>query len=150
MADQWWLGRVFALADYFKTEELEKPAPRMTPEPSITGGVQTDSVRPKRSMLDDTTRNRRVFIHLKALCSTDEARESLKGFKVRFDNRLAKEADWESGASAPPKKGEKGNGKEGANGQQGEVKEKLSVLEKLKMRKNKAFKKSVTQGSSEA
>ncbi|MCJ1243294.1 hypothetical protein MMC30_000491 [Trapelia coarctata] len=149
MADQWWLGRVFALADHFKTDELDKPAPRMTPEPSITGGIQTDSVRPKRSMLDDNLRNRRVFIRLKNLCSTDEARESLKGFKFRFDNRLVKEAEWESGASAPLKKGDKGKRKAGSNGQEGDIKEKLSVLEKLKMRKNKAFKKSVTQGSSE-
>ena len=98
-------------------------------------------------MLDDNRRNRRVFIHLKALCSTDEARQSLKGFKLRFDNRLVKEAEWESGASARPKKGSMGKGKEGVNGQEGEVKEKLSVLEKLKMRKNKAFKKSITQDS---
>ena len=144
MADQWWLGRVFALADYFKTEELAKPAPRMTPEPSFTDGIQVDSVRPKRSMLDDNIRNRRVFIHLKSLCTTDAARESLHGFKFRFDNRLVTEGEWERGESTPPKKEDKGIGKEG------EVKEKLSVLDKLKMRKNRAFKKSVTQGSSEA
>ena len=150
MADQWWLGRVFALADHFKTEELDKPAQRMTPEPSITGGIQADSIRPKRSMLDDSLRNRRVFIYLKALCTTDEARESLKGFKRRFDNRLEKEGEWERGGSSLPKRDDKGKGKESAKGldvQEGEIKEKLSVLEKLKMRKNRAFKKSVTQGS---
>lgn len=54
------------------------------------------------------------------------------------------EGEWERGESTPPKKEDKGIGKEG------EVKEKLSVLDKLKMRKNRAFKKSVTQGSSEA
>lgn len=116
----------------------------MTPEPTLTSGIQIDSVDPKRSMLDDDIRNRRVFIHLNSLCTTSAARESLKGFKSRFDKRLVTEGEWEHGESTPPKKEDKGKGKEG------EIKEKLSVLDKLKMRKNRAFKKSVAQGSGEA
>lgn len=95
-------------------------------------------------MLDDDIRNRRVFLHLKSLCTTDVARESLKGFKSRFEDRLVKEGEWERGQSSPPKKEDKGKGKES------EVKEKLSVFDRLKMRKNRTFGKSGTQDSAEA
>ena len=39
-------------------------------------------------MHDDVRRIRRVFIHLKSLCTTEEAKESLEAFKKAYDARM--------------------------------------------------------------
>ena len=39
-------------------------------------------------MHDDDRRIRRVFIHLKSLCTTEEAKDSLEAFKKAYEARM--------------------------------------------------------------
>ena len=80
----YWSGRVMALSDRFRTEELMAPS-----------GIRSN-------MHDDTRRMRRVFIHLRSLCMTDEARDSLAAFQKKYDEKMERE---QGGNSKNEKKG---------------------------------------------
>ena len=56
-------------------------------------------------MHDDARRTRRVYIHLRSLCMTDEAKQSLDEFKVIMDARERKIT--EGGGKLRPKIREK-------------------------------------------
>lgn len=56
-------------------------------------------------MHDEVQRNRRIWIHLKSLCTTDEARESLALFKVRMEEREKKMEGGIKGAKIKEKQG---------------------------------------------
>lgn len=74
MPMQVWLGRWIALHDHFRTTAL--PGPDLTLAESID-----------HPMNDEVRRNRRVFIHLRNYCMTDEARASLNEFMDKMENR---------------------------------------------------------------
>ena len=104
----WWLGRYTALHDRFRTSALPSPpcSPNTrdptspSPAPSFSS---TDSL--SQPMHDDARRTRRVYIHLRSLCMTDEAKQSLDEFKTMMDARERKIA--EGGGKLGPKIREK-------------------------------------------
>ena len=107
MPQIWWLGRYTALSDRFRTNALpEPPTPNAhdpaapSPSPSFSS---TDSLN--QPMHDEARRNRRVYIHLRSLCMTDEAKESLDSFKAMMEERERKMA--EGGGKLGPKIREK-------------------------------------------
>lgn len=128
----WWLGRYTALSDRFRTGAL--PSPPSSPsrsysptndlsplinEPSTTGFTSASSSNANHPMHDTDRRNRRVYIHLRSLCTTDEARASLEEFKAIMEAREKKmmagpqgktvkeKQGWLEGLMGKKKKGEK-------------------------------------------
>ena len=71
----YWGGRLMALSDRFRTEELQ----------------DSSSFHRVGSMHDDGSRMRRVFIHLSSLCQSEEAKESLAAFKEAYEKRMEDE-----------------------------------------------------------
>ncbi|KAL2048684.1 hypothetical protein N7G274_000596 [Stereocaulon virgatum] len=104
----WWLGRYTALHDRFRTSSLPSPPcspmtrDRTSPSPAPSFS-STDSL--SQPMHDDARRTRRVYIHLRSLCMTDEAKQSLDDFKTMMDARERKIA--EGGGKLGPKIREK-------------------------------------------
>ena len=74
-----WAGRFTALSDRFLTGAL--PSPNTAP-PSSSSGDLADFLpySSKEPMHDDEKRKHRIYTHLHSLCTTDEARNSLKEF----------------------------------------------------------------------
>ncbi|CAD6579060.1 MAG: hypothetical protein ASARMPRED_008941 [Alectoria sarmentosa] len=115
----WWLGRYTALSDRFRTGVL--PSPPSSPRPqsstndfssstneySATGLTSASSfyLRPKHPMHDPDRRNRRVYVHLRSLCTTDGARASLEEFKAIMDAREKKMSSGPQGKSVKEKQG---------------------------------------------
>lgn len=93
----WWLGRYTALSDRFRTGALPSPSGPQSPatdsspisEPSSSGAssATSSSNDAKHPMHDAERRNRRVYIHLRSLCTTDEARASLDEFRGVMEGR---------------------------------------------------------------
>ena len=108
MGPIWWLGRCTSLHDRFRTSALPDPPstpntndpPSPSPAPSFSS---TESLN--QPMHDDARRTRRVYIHLRSLCMTDEAKQSLDEFKVIMDARERKIT--EGGGKLGPKIREK-------------------------------------------
>lgn len=128
----WWLGRYTALSDRFRTGALPTPPtspsrPHSSPNDSpstknepftttaLTPGSSSNANHP---MHDTERRNRRVYIHLRSLCTTAEARASLDDFKAAMEARERKMAGpqgravkekqgWLEGLMGKKKKGEK-------------------------------------------
>jgi hypothetical protein len=103
-----WLGRYLALHDHFRTTAL--PGPNITLQESVA-----------HPMNDEVRRNRRVFIHLRNLCMTDEAKESLDEFMTKVEDRqqrMDEAATQPKGKIIKAKKGffEKLKGKHGGEG----------------------------------
>ena len=71
----YWLGRLTALSDRFRTEALL--------------GAPTPAEAASSPMQDDACRMRRVFLHLHVLCATKEARKSLEQFWEMWAEREA-------------------------------------------------------------
>lgn len=97
-------------------------------------------------MHDDNRRYHRVFMHLHALCETDEARESLRQFQHLWESKRAKEyggGNFSSGGgygagvfgSGSAKGGNTAGMASGSGGAVGKVKEKRGVFEKLGLRR---------------
>lgn len=128
----WWLGRYTALSDRFRTGAL--PSPPSSPSrphssrtdfspttngTSATGLISASSSNANHPMHDADRRNRRVYIHLRSLCTTDEARASLDGFKAVMEARekqilagpqgkaVKEKQGWLEGLMGKKKKGEK-------------------------------------------
>lgn len=118
----WWLGRYTALSDRFRTGAL--PSPPSSPsrsrsarydflsvnvnvnEPSsATGLTSASSSHANHPMHDAERRNRRVYIHLRSLCTTDEARASLDEFKGVMEAREKKMAAGPQGKTVKEKQG---------------------------------------------
>ena len=95
----YWLGRVTALSDRFRTEALEAAqhngSRSCTPSPE---GGSTSFV----AMYDNTLRLNRVWAHLRALCATAEARLSLEDFKEMY------EARWTDAGELRPRRKDRG------------------------------------------
>lgn len=103
-----WLGRWIALHDHFRTTAL--PGPHLSLAESIA-----------HPMNDEPRRNRRVFLHLRNYCMTEEAKESLNEFMNTIENRQQKmeeAATQPKGRIIKAKKGffEKLKGKHGGEG----------------------------------
>lgn len=81
MPNGYWSGRLMALSDRFRTEEMQN----------------SSSFNRVGSMHDDTRRIRRVFVHLNSLCQTDIAKASLAAFKTAYEARMQEEEDTEDG-----------------------------------------------------
>ena len=127
----WWLGRYTALSDRFRTSAL--PSPPSSPsrsqpsrddfsstyETCTLGLSSASSSNANHPMHDTDRRNRRVYIHLRSLCTTDEARASLDEFKGIMEAREKKmtagprgktvkeKQGWLEGLMGKKKKGEK-------------------------------------------
>lgn len=113
----WWLGRYTALSDRFRTGAL--PSPPSSPsrfqsstndfsstnEPSETGLTSASSSNANHPMHDTDRRNRRVYIHLRSLCTTDEARASLDEFKGIMEAREKKMTAGPQGKAVKEKQG---------------------------------------------
>ncbi|KAL9134703.1 MAG: hypothetical protein Q9175_004116 [Cornicularia normoerica] len=113
----WWLGRYTALSDRFRTGAL--PSPPSSPsrsqsstndfsstnEPSETGLTSASSSNANHPMHDTDRRNRRVYIHLRSLCTTDEARASLDEFKGTMEAREKKMTAGPQGKAVKEKQG---------------------------------------------
>lgn len=113
----WWLGRYTALSDRFRTGAL--PSPPSSPsrsqsstadvpstnEPATTGFTSASSSNANHPMHDTDRRNRRVYIHLRSLCTTDEARASLEEFKAIMEAREKKASGGPKGKSVKEKQG---------------------------------------------
>ena len=56
-------------------------------------------------MHDPDRRNRRVYVHLRSLCTTDGARASLEEFKAIMDAREKKMSSGPQGKSVKEKQG---------------------------------------------
>lgn len=56
-------------------------------------------------MHDTGRRNRRVYVHLRSLCTTDEARASLEAFKAIMEAREEKMAAGPQGKAVKEKQG---------------------------------------------
>ncbi|KAF6233825.1 hypothetical protein HO173_008037 [Letharia columbiana] len=116
-APMWWLGRYTALSDRFRTSAL--PSPPSSPsrpqssktefssmnEPSQTGLTSASSSNANHPMHDTDRRNRRVYIHLRSLCTTEEARASLDEFKGIMEAREKKIAAGSQGKTVKEKQG---------------------------------------------
>lgn len=96
-----WLGRYTALSDRFRTSAL--PSSPSRSEDSSSSNTLTNSFH--EPMHDETQRNRRIWIHLQSLCTTDEARESLALFKAHMEEREKKMAGGVKGAKVKEKQG---------------------------------------------
>ena len=94
----YWLGRLTALSDRFRTEALEatqryhsssssssSSSSRSGSPASATSSISRP--RARSSMHDNTLRMDRVWGHLRALCITPEARFSLEDFKDMYEVR---------------------------------------------------------------
>ena len=93
---QYWMGRYIALSDHSRSAALPLASNPETPTAKSTPGTPTSSKSTPRHpsatevlsrsdhhhpMHDAGRRNRAVFAHLRELCTTGEARESLAGFQ---------------------------------------------------------------------
>ena len=116
----WWLGRYTALSDRFRTGALPSPSSSPTRSHSSSQQQQTDlpptstntagltsasSSNANHPMHNVERRNRRVYIHLRSLCTTDEARASLDDFKAAMEAREAKTAGGPQGKAVKEKQG---------------------------------------------
>ncbi|KAL8832030.1 MAG: hypothetical protein Q9191_000523 [Dirinaria sp. TL-2023a] len=131
-----WLGRVSALSDRFRTEALAESMNALPP-PSIEA-VQT-SATVSHPMHDDNRRYRRVFVTLYGLCDTEEARASLREFQGTWEQRRLREIGGArpvavSGYGGIYAGGGGGYGT-GETAAAGKVKEKKGVFEKLGLRR---------------
>lgn len=116
-APMWWLGRYTALSDRFRTSAL--PSPPSSPsrpqssktefssmnESSQTGLTSASSSNANHPMHDTDRRNRRVYIHLRSLCTTEEARASLDEFKGIMEAREKKMTAGSQGKTVKEKQG---------------------------------------------
>lgn len=71
----YWLGRVTALSDRFRTEAI---SPASLNSFSALGGIKSDN------MHDDGRRMNRVFEYLDTRCSTPAAKDSLAEFQTAY------------------------------------------------------------------
>ena len=66
---------------------------------------KASSSNAKHPMHDTERRNRRVYIHLRSLCTTNEARASLDEFKTVMEAREQKMAGGPQGKAVKEKQG---------------------------------------------
>ena len=166
MPDNFWLGRLSAASDHLRSESLWKATQKLTLSQSQSffyddSSSSEDFGSDGSDMHNDERRIARVFEFLEQFCITDEAKESLAIFKVAFEKKMELEAKYESGELERPKKKKKqsfaanlfggvaesskagagvGGGKKTGGEAKGDVKGKLSVFERLVMRKKPARK----------
>ncbi|KAA6412783.1 MAG: hypothetical protein FRX48_03775 [Lasallia pustulata] len=81
MPSGYWAGRLMALSDRFRTEEMH----------------DSSSFHRVGSMHNDERRTRRVFVHLNSLCQTDQAKASLAAFREAYMARMREDGGWEGG-----------------------------------------------------
>lgn len=82
----YWLGRVTALSDRFRTEALEAQLDPQSPSSSSTSFSSSRSLSTS-SMHNNAFRLARVWLHLQEMCVTREAMMSLDEFKEIYEAR---------------------------------------------------------------
>ena len=89
-----------SLSDRFRTAAL-LPSPRNSPT-SSSEKLTTTADNP---MHDEGLRNKRVYAHLRSLCTTEEARASLADFKIIMEERAKARAAGVKGKKVQEKHG---------------------------------------------
>lgn len=139
MPKSYWLGRICALSDHFRTEEMSYSPGDLTfsssdKPPASFAGSLFEGLQSEEHCNDCS------FVSLENSCMTAKAQLSLIDFSVEYKKRIQLELLWEKDGRRTVMTKDKENNRAGMA--VGVVKAKLSVMERFGMRKLKSERKS--------
>lgn len=83
----YWCGRLSALNDRFRMEDITHTHTSSSSSPASPSNNHQLGAAAQRKLGDDERRTRRIFVHLQGLCVTDEARASLDEFQRAWEKK---------------------------------------------------------------